>query len=61
MKIIVGCGTSSTATTVDRVQASTRAQGVDGLLLVTPAYNRPSQEGLYPPFRGRGAGRDSCR
>jgi len=46
MQIVVGCGTNSTAGTVERVRHYS-AQGVDGLLLVTPAYNRPSQEGLF--------------
>jgi 4-hydroxy-tetrahydrodipicolinate synthase len=46
LQIIVGCGTNSTAVTVDRVRQFS-ALDVDGLLLVTPAYNRPSQEGLY--------------
>ncbi len=46
MQIIVGCGTNSTAATVERVRLYS-GEGVDGLLLVTPAYNRPSQEGLY--------------
>jgi 4-hydroxy-tetrahydrodipicolinate synthase len=46
MQIIVGCGTNSTASTVERVRLYS-GEGLDGLLLVTPAYNRPSQEGLY--------------
>lgn len=46
MRVIVGCGTNSTADTVERVRYYS-AQGLDGLLLVTPAYNRPSQEGLF--------------
>lgn len=46
MQIIVGCGTNSTAATVARVRQFS-GEGVDGLLLVTPAYNRPTQEGLY--------------
>jgi len=54
LKIIVGCGTSSTASTVSRVQDYS-AQGVDGLLLVTPAYNRPTQEGLYRHFEAAAA------
>jgi len=49
MQIIVGCGTNSTATTVERVRLYS-GEGVDGLLLVTPAYNRPPQEGLYRHF-----------
>jgi 4-hydroxy-tetrahydrodipicolinate synthase len=46
LQIIVGCGTNSTAGTVERVRQFS-ALRPDGLLLVTPAYNRPSQEGLY--------------
>src|SRR3954468_19566774 len=46
MQIVGGCGTNSTAGTVERVRQFS-AQPVDGLLLVTPAYNRPSQEGLF--------------
>lgn len=46
MQIIVGCGTNSTAATVERVRQFSALQP-DGLLLVTPAYNRPSQEGLF--------------
>ncbi|MEO6078815.1 MAG: 4-hydroxy-tetrahydrodipicolinate synthase [Steroidobacteraceae bacterium] len=49
LQIIVGCGTSNTATTVQRVHLHS-GQGVDALLLVTPAYNRPSQEGLFRHF-----------
>jgi len=46
MQIVVGCGTNNTAGTVERVRQFS-AHAVDGLLLVTPAYNRPSQEGLF--------------
>jgi 4-hydroxy-tetrahydrodipicolinate synthase len=49
MQVVVGCGTNGTATTVERVRRYS-AEGVDGLLLVTPAYNRPPQEGLYRHF-----------
>ncbi|MEO8316393.1 MAG: 4-hydroxy-tetrahydrodipicolinate synthase [Pseudomonadota bacterium] len=49
MQIFVGCGTNGTASTVERVRLYS-SQGVDGLLLVTPAYNRPSPEGLYRHF-----------
>jgi 4-hydroxy-tetrahydrodipicolinate synthase len=47
--VIVGAGTSSTATTVERVRWLSELP-IDGLLLVTPAYNRPTQEGLYQHF-----------
>jgi 4-hydroxy-tetrahydrodipicolinate synthase len=46
VKIIVGCGSNSTAATAERVRFFS-GEGIDGLLLVTPAYNRPTQEGLY--------------
>ncbi len=46
LQLIVGCGTNSTATTVERVRLYS-AEGIDGLLLATPAYNKPPQEGLY--------------
>lgn len=49
LQIIVGCGTNSTASTVERVQLYS-SEGVDGLLLATPAYNKPPQEGLFRHF-----------
>lgn len=49
MQVIVGCGSNSTAATVARVR-SWSAERVDGLLLVTPAYNKPTQEGLFRHF-----------
>src|SRR3954470_2948430 len=47
--IIVGAGTSSTAGTVARARWLSELP-IDGLLVVTPAYNRPPQEGLYRHF-----------
>jgi len=47
--LIAGAGTSSTAQTVERAHLLSAA-GVDALLVVTPAYNRPTQEGLYRHF-----------
>ncbi|MBV6417115.1 MAG: 4-hydroxy-tetrahydrodipicolinate synthase [Steroidobacteraceae bacterium] len=49
LAVIAGAGTSSTAATVARV-ARLSALGVAGLLVVTPAYVRPTQEGLYRHF-----------
>jgi 4-hydroxy-tetrahydrodipicolinate synthase len=47
--IIAGVGTSSTASTVERARGLSELP-IDGLLVVTPAYNRPTQEGLYQHF-----------
>src|ERR1700722_13824359 len=47
--LIAGAGTSSTAQTVARARLLSAA-GVDALLVVTPAYNKPTQEGLYRHF-----------
>jgi 4-hydroxy-tetrahydrodipicolinate synthase len=49
LTVIAGAGTSGTASTVERV-AWVSELPVDALLLVTPAYNRPPQEGLYRHF-----------
>jgi 4-hydroxy-tetrahydrodipicolinate synthase len=54
MQVIAGAGTSSTAGTVAKV-GLLAALPVDGLLLVTPAYNRPSQEGLFQHFAAASA------
>jgi 4-hydroxy-tetrahydrodipicolinate synthase len=49
LPVIAGTGTSCTATTVDRVRWLSQLP-VDAILVVTPAYNRPTQEGLYRHF-----------
>jgi len=54
MAVIAGAGTSSTAATVERV-GWLSGLPIDGLLLVTPAYNRPTQEGLYLHFAAAAA------
>lgn len=50
MALIAGAGLSSTAATLDRVTWLCEL-GVDGLLIVTPAYVKPTQEGLYQHYR----------
>jgi 4-hydroxy-tetrahydrodipicolinate synthase len=47
--LIVGAGNNNTAESVERARRFSAA-GVDALLVVTPAYNKPSQEGLYRHF-----------
>jgi 4-hydroxy-tetrahydrodipicolinate synthase len=49
IKVIAGAGTNSTAGTVARTRALSRL-GVDAVMLVTPYYNKPPQEGLYRHF-----------
>jgi 4-hydroxy-tetrahydrodipicolinate synthase len=47
--VIAGSGTNSTAKTTELSLAMAEA-GADALLLVTPYYNRPTQEGLFRHF-----------
>lgn len=49
-EVIMGTGTYSTATTVENCKLAHEA-GADGLLIVTPYYNRPPQSGLLAHFR----------
>lgn len=47
--VIAGAGGNATSEALELTKASEDA-GADGLLHVTPYYNRPSQEGLYQHF-----------
>jgi 4-hydroxy-tetrahydrodipicolinate synthase len=47
--VIAGIGSSSTRATCKLAREALRV-GVDGLLVVTPSYNRPSQEGLVAHY-----------
>jgi 4-hydroxy-tetrahydrodipicolinate synthase len=49
VKVIVGAGSHATDATVARTRTLSRL-GVDGVMLVTPYYNKPPQEGLYRHF-----------
>jgi 4-hydroxy-tetrahydrodipicolinate synthase len=49
LPVIAGTGGSSTALTVERTRTACEL-GADGVLVVTPYYNRPPQEGLYRHF-----------
>lgn len=49
MPVIAGSGTNSTAGSVALSRAAALA-GADALLVVTPYYNKPTQEGLFQHF-----------
>lgn len=48
--VIAGTGGYSTASSVELTQAAEKV-GVDGVMVVCPYYNKPSQEGLYQHFK----------
>jgi 4-hydroxy-tetrahydrodipicolinate synthase len=48
--VVVGVGSNSTRESLELAEAAAEAR-VDGLLVVTPYYNRPSQAGLTAHFR----------
>ena len=48
--VIAGTGSNSTREAIE-MTAHARKLGADGALLVTPYYNKPSQEGLYRHYR----------
>ncbi len=47
--VIAGVGTNDTRTTIENSEMAQDA-GADGLLVVTPYYNKPNQEGQYRHF-----------
>ena len=47
--VIAGTGSNDTAAAIDLTERATAA-GADGILVVTPYYNRPSQAGLLGHF-----------
>ena len=48
--VIAGTGNYSTSESIELSKAAEQ-QGVDGLLLVVPYYNKPPQQGLYQHFK----------
>lgn len=49
LPVVAGCGSNATAEAIDLVRHA-KTVGADAALVVTPYYNRPSQEGLYAHY-----------
>jgi len=49
LPVIAGSGTNDTAASIERTRALAAA-GADAVLVVTPYYSKPTQEGLYQHF-----------
>jgi len=48
--VIAGTGSNHTKQSIELTKRATET-GVDGIMLVTPYYNKPSQEGLFQHFK----------
>ena len=57
LPIVAGTGSNSTWEAIELTRAAAEA-GADACLLVTPYYNRPTQEGLYEHFKAVAAAVD---
>lgn len=55
--VIAGTGSNNTAASIELAEQAGKI-GCDGILLVTPYYNKPSQEGLYRHFQAVAAKTD---
>lgn len=50
VKVLAGAGSNSTLEAIDLAKFAQK-QGADGILCVTPYYNKPSQEGLFQHYK----------
>ena len=50
VKIIAGAGSNATESAIEFAQHAQKV-GADGILSVTPYYNKPTQEGLYQHYK----------
>jgi len=49
--VVGGTGSNDTAKSIELTKAASELGVLDGVMLVGPYYNKPSQEGLYQHFR----------
>jgi 4-hydroxy-tetrahydrodipicolinate synthase len=49
LQVVAGCGTNSTTRSIENINKA-RELGAYGAMVVTPYYNKPTQEGLYAHF-----------
>lgn len=49
-KVLAGAGSNSTAEAVDLAKFAQKA-GADAILVITPYYNKPTQEGLFEHYK----------
>ena len=57
VKVLAGTGSNSTWEAIELTRHAEKA-GADGALIITPYYNKPSQEGLYRHFSTLAEGTD---
>ncbi|PAF47670.1 4-hydroxy-tetrahydrodipicolinate synthase [Helicobacter sp. 12S02232-10] len=50
VKVLAGAGSNSTAEAIELAQFAQKS-GADGILCVSPYYNKPSQQGLYEHYK----------
>ncbi len=50
ISVAPGCGTNNTAQTIERVKEASLL-GASGVMVITPYYNKPTQEGLLAHFK----------
>ena len=50
IQVLAGTGSNNTREAIELTQHA-KAVGADGALLISPYYNRPTQEGIYEHYR----------
>lgn len=57
LKVVAGAGNNETSHSVEQAQMAAKA-GADGLLVVTPYYNKPPQAGIFAHFTAMASATD---